>query len=337
MSSNTPQTNLSFERYRLDGMMLLCAFYGIFLLLTVQAFTALMQRPRCGGKIADNRRALIFYVLITFVLGTISTAMNAKYTEIIWIDDRNAPGGPLALIEKYMSSRLNVVALACGQIQEWFMQALLLHRCFVIWNWTRWVMVPMITLYIIMIVLSILVMTEASVGASFYSNMIELAYLCIEVGLTVIYTILVTNRLFVMRRRMKQVLAQYDSSTYDTIALMIIESAALYSVFAIVFIISFALGARGIATMCFMSIGKIQGIAQLFIIIRVARGRAVTHQWTTRVTQVTIPTAIAFAGTKSHTSEGIDHERMARPECPGSPDVVHLYSTSEKATEQCIV
>lgn len=325
MSSYTPQTNLSIERFRLDGMMLLCVCYGIFFLLTVQAWIALMQRPRNGGKIADNRLALLFYVTITFVLGTISFGVNAKYTEMIWIDLRDAPGGPLALIENYMTYRINFLALTTGHVQEWFMQALLLHRCFVIWNWSRWVMVPMITLYIAMITFSVIVLVEASTGAKFYNIIMELAYLCVEVGLTVIYTILVINRLFVMRGRMRQVIAQYDSSTYDTIALMVVESAALYTVFAIVFIVAFAMHSNGVTTLCFLSIGKIQGIAQLFIIIRVARGRAVTHEWSTRTPA--IATAIAFSGTVSDLTEGTDNEQTGKPE----QNVVQLYADSEKA------
>jgi hypothetical protein len=327
MSSYTPQTNLSIERFRLDGMMLLCAFYGIFFLLTVQAWIALMQRPRYGRKIADNRLALLLYVSITFVLGTISFVMNARYTEMIWIDLRDAPGGPLALIEDYMSYRINFVALATGHLQEWFMQALLLHRCFVIWNWSRWVMVPMITLYVAMIAFSIIVLVEASTGVAFYNIIMELAYLCVEVGLTVIYTVLVINRLFVMRGRMRQIIAQYDSSTYDTIALMVVESAALYTVFAIVFIVAFAMYSNGITTLCFLSIGKIQGIAQLFIIIRVAQGRAVTHEWSTQ--SVAIPTAMAFSRSASDLTEMTDNERIGKPE----QNTVQLYADSEKARE----
>jgi len=128
MSSYTPQTNLWVERSRLAGMMLLAVSYGtfsvdtqsesrsctatgVFLLLTVQSLTALMRRPRHGGENACNRPALIFYIVITFILGTISTALNAKYTEMIWIDLRDAPGGPLALIENAWEYRINVVAL----------------------------------------------------------------------------------------------------------------------------------------------------------------------------------------------------------------------------------
>jgi hypothetical protein len=70
-----------------------------------------MQRPRCGGKIANNRLVLLFYIFITFALGTICHAANAKFTEMIWIDLRDAPGGPLALIENALDYRINIVAL----------------------------------------------------------------------------------------------------------------------------------------------------------------------------------------------------------------------------------
>ncbi|KAG2135848.1 hypothetical protein DEU56DRAFT_390303 [Suillus clintonianus] len=91
MSSYTPHTNLSLERSRLIGMVLGGVSYGAYLLLTVQAVTALMQRPRNGEKIANNRRVLLCYTLITFVLGTTAFACNTKYTVMIWIDLRDAP------------------------------------------------------------------------------------------------------------------------------------------------------------------------------------------------------------------------------------------------------
>ncbi|KAG1736651.1 uncharacterized protein EDB91DRAFT_1055555 [Suillus paluster] len=327
MSSYNPQTELWLERSRLDGMVLAGVSYGIYFLLTVQAWIALMQRPRYGGKIAGHRRVLLFYIFITFVLETISFAANARYTEMIWIDLRDTPGGPLTLIENEMAYSINVVALSTGHIQEWFMQALLLHRCFVIWNWARSVVIPMITLYIAMIVMSILVQIKASTGAVLYNINFLLAYLCMEVGLTVIYTILVANRLLAMRSQMRHVLAQYDSNTYATIVLMVIESAVLYSVFAIIFIVAFALHSNGVSTLCFLSIGQVQGIAQLFIIIRVARGRAVTREWSTQITAA--PTTLVFSGTVSNATVGINDELIAMPQ----QDIVQLCFASTKAAE----
>ncbi|KAG1727025.1 hypothetical protein EDB19DRAFT_204435 [Suillus lakei] len=330
MSSYTPTTDLWIERSRLAGMLLGCVSYGIYFFLTVQAWVALMQRPRYGGTIADHRRALLFYVFITFVLMSISFAANARYTEMIWIDLRNTYGGPLTLIENETDYSINVLALSTGHVQEWFMQALLLHRCFVIWNWARWVMIPMITLFIAMIAMSILVQIQASTGAVLYDIDILLVYLCIEVGLTVIYTILVAHRLLSMRSKMKQAVAQYDSGIYDTVVRMVIESAVLYSVFAVIFIIAFALHFNGVSTLCFLSIGQVQGIAQLFIIIRVARGRAVTREWSTRVAAP--PTTLVFSGTIWNATEATDDERIPRPQ----QDVVQMYSTSAGGAEVCI-
>jgi hypothetical protein len=71
-----------------------------------------MQRPRHGGRIADHRLALLAYVFVTFILGTIGFAANAKYTEMIWIDLRDALGGPAELIENEMAYPINVVAIS---------------------------------------------------------------------------------------------------------------------------------------------------------------------------------------------------------------------------------
>jgi hypothetical protein len=99
---------------------------------------------------------------------------------------------------------------------------------------------------------------EASTGIAFYNINIEPAYLGIQVGLNVIYTILVAYRLLDMRRKMKEVVSQYDSRFYDTLVLIIVESVMAYTIFAIVFIVAFAMHLNGITTICFLSIGQVQ-------------------------------------------------------------------------------
>lgn len=71
-----------------------------------------MRRPRSGGKIPDHRLTLVFYVVITFILGTISFSANAKFTQMIWIDLRDVPGGPFKLIENEMNYHINALALS---------------------------------------------------------------------------------------------------------------------------------------------------------------------------------------------------------------------------------
>jgi len=70
-----------------------------------------MQRSQGGGKVIENRLWLLFYIIVTFVSGTIGFAANARYTEMIWIDLRDAPGGPDALIEDELEYPINIVAV----------------------------------------------------------------------------------------------------------------------------------------------------------------------------------------------------------------------------------
>jgi hypothetical protein len=217
-------------------MVLAAMSYGIFFLLTLQATAALTQRPHHVGQIARHRWMLLGYVWITFILATIGFAGNARYTEMIWIDLRDAPGGPAALILDEMSYWINMMALTCYYIMEWFMQALLLYRCFVLWAWQKRVVVPMTTIFAAMVAMSILVLAEAN-GAVFYNINTQLAYLCLQVGLTLIYTLLVACRLLVLR---KKTLGSEGVSPYGSTATMVVESAALYAPVGIIFIVSFA-------------------------------------------------------------------------------------------------
>ncbi|KAG1844341.1 hypothetical protein DFJ58DRAFT_29464 [Suillus subalutaceus] len=324
MSSYTPQTDFPLERSRLIGMILGGVSYGAYLLLTVQAVIALMQRPRHGQKIANNRRTLLCYTLITFALGTISFACNTKFTVMIWIDLRDAPGGPVALIKNVMHYRINFMAICCGYVTEWLMQALLLYRCFVIWNWERHVMISMVSLYTGMIAVAIVVLVQAGTGTPFYDINSTVAYLAFQVAHTILYTILVAKRLLSIRSQMKTAFkAEYDSSTYDTIILMVIESAVAYTVFIIIFIVGFAVHSDSLSTLCFLSINQVQGITQLFIIIRVARGRAVTHDWSPRIAPA-VPTTLVFAETTSILAEGTNVAQAAgrAGQCQLSPSIL---------------
>lgn len=92
---------------------------GILFLLTIQAGHALIYSPHSfrlsstGSKhVAQQRLTLLAYIAITFILATIGFAGNAKYTEMIWIDLRDAPGGPATLIELELDYWVNRMALA---------------------------------------------------------------------------------------------------------------------------------------------------------------------------------------------------------------------------------
>lgn len=67
------------------------------------------------------------------------------------------------------------------------------------------------------------------------------SYYAISLGINIILTILITIRLLGFRRQMLASLPAEHAKQYVSIAAIIIESAALYSLFAVLFLITYAL------------------------------------------------------------------------------------------------
>ncbi|KIM67663.1 hypothetical protein SCLCIDRAFT_7324 [Scleroderma citrinum Foug A] len=85
------------------------------------------------------------------------------------------------------------------------------------------------------------------------------------------------GRLLIHRRQMEGLVSKEHLRTCGEVMTMVVESAAPSSILSIIFIISFALHSY-ICNLVFLAISHVQGIAQLFILIRVAQGRAINSQ-----------------------------------------------------------
>lgn len=71
---------------------------------------------------------------------------------------------------------------------------------------------------------------------------LTLSYYVLSLSLNVIVTFLIAGRLLMYRYRMRTVMGIQHTSTYANVVAILVESAALYSVFAILFIVPFGLG-----------------------------------------------------------------------------------------------
>jgi len=284
MSAPAP-TDLWLERSRFDGIILDGVSYGILFVLTIQCIYALFQRPKhkvVNSKAeARSRWVLLAYIVATFALATIGVAANAKYSQMIWIDLRNSPEGPEGLIVNELGFWENRMALTSYYIMSWLMDMLLIHRCFVIWNWHFLVVIFMSSLLLANIIMAILTLVSSSHGAVFTSIGFQLAYLIISVSTNFIYTILVAGRLLVLRKQIKSALGEEHAKVYVSVAAMVVESSALYTGFGIIYVVTYALHSN-VENLIFLWIIHIQGIAQLLIILRIARGSAITEDVTAR-------------------------------------------------------
>lgn len=109
------------------------------------------------------------------------------------------------------------------------------------------------------------------------STNFAIPYWSISIGLNVLVTTMIVGRLYFIRRRTRAVLSNTHSRTYTSIASMLIESAALYTCTALVFLVTYA-RASNVQNLVLPLLGQVQAVAPLLIMWRVARGQAISRE-----------------------------------------------------------
>ncbi|KAI0317230.1 hypothetical protein OF83DRAFT_1083743 [Amylostereum chailletii] len=288
-----PESVLNSERGVLAGIGLGLAAWGVLLTLAIQCVSSLT--PSLSSK--PLHRYLFAYVFLMFSLGTIAIFTHLKWVQEFMIDNRNFPGGPLAYDAKFYANSLNITGVVCYFIMNWMADGLLLYRLFIIWNRRALVVAFPILMYLTSVSLSVVdLITLSHPGNSMFTDSavnFGLLYWSFSISLNVVVTGLIVSRLLYMRRRLGHDGGR-SGKTYIGVSAMLIESAALYSLSAIVFLVGYSL--RDPLQFAAEPVEVIQGIAPLMIILRVANGQAVTDDSTQRSSRSTSTrfTSMAF-------------------------------------------
>ncbi|KAF9258499.1 hypothetical protein L218DRAFT_909339 [Marasmius fiardii PR-910] len=283
MSSSAFPTDLWQQKSRLTGMVLAGFTYGIFFLLSIQAFMAVRRGARSTTvKLPKQTANLLYaYIIVTFILSTIGLACNARYTEDIWINFRDGPRSPEDLIINEFDFWWNRMAIDSNFVMIWIMDLLLLYRCFVIWNYNILVLTVMSVSYLAIIGLSIAVMHFAQQSAVFFNIKVQIAFLAMSCTFNLLFTILVSAKLLSMRRQILTVLGKEHASTYTSVTATLVESASLYFVFDVIFLFAFGFQSH-VQNLILLEYSSIQGIAELLIIVRISRGEDYDTSVTTK-------------------------------------------------------
>ncbi|KAJ6463998.1 hypothetical protein C8R45DRAFT_1024848 [Mycena sanguinolenta] len=280
--SGVPSSDPWLERSRLDGMILDGFTYGIFFLLSIEACIAVYRGQKKAKIGKQHARVLIAYVAVTFTLGSMGFAANARYTEDIWINFRGGDRDPSFLITNEFDYWYNRLAIDTNFVMVWLMNLLLLYRCCVIWNYQILVVALMSAVYLAIISLSITVMIYASNSAVFFNLNVQLSFLVLSCTYNLLFTILVATRLLAARKQIVSILGPEHAITYTSITATLVESAALYFIFDLIFVVTFAIHSN-VQNLILLENCLIQGIAQLLIIKRVAKGREYDRTMATQV------------------------------------------------------
>ncbi|KAG7440194.1 uncharacterized protein BT62DRAFT_938261 [Guyanagaster necrorhizus] len=273
-----PYKTIMLERYFLAGDVVVGLGFGIQTVLYVSCATYLWKRRK------QNPIALFLLAYITLLLSieAIFVGVQANTVQMIYIDNRNYPGGPWQFFLDTQNLAVNVIFYATLFVMTFLSDILVLWRCWVIWTASGQIVAYVITAFPAITLLASFVMgtlwtlQSSQPGLSFYSALplaYGTSYYSISLGLNIILTILIILRLYMYRRRLLTSLPPEHAHHYVSLATIIIESAALYSIFAILFLVTYAVGHP--SNQIFLGVASsTQQISGYLIIYRLAEGRA---------------------------------------------------------------
>ncbi|KIK52787.1 hypothetical protein GYMLUDRAFT_49747 [Collybiopsis luxurians FD-317 M1] len=282
---NETANDLWIERSNLNGVALSCVAYGILFCIAVQCFQGLYHKRNRQSSLNHSilRWWQTIYIACILVLATVALGANLKFNEMTFIDYRNYPGGPNQFTIDYYSTPVNMMDFATYTVMTWFADGLVIFRFYIIFDRLAWVLVLPLCIYIGSVGAGIgLLISIANSTDSFWAVKtvkFGIAYWSISAGLNVILTACISARLLIARRRVSNAIDRRFGGHYISVAAMLVESAALYSTWALVFLITYARNSP-VQNILLPPLGQVQGIAPLLITLRVVNGNDVKGTFT---------------------------------------------------------
>ncbi|KIJ58316.1 hypothetical protein HYDPIDRAFT_119682 [Hydnomerulius pinastri MD-312] len=257
--------------------------YGIMLSLYATCAYFLVQNlQRCRFSSRSEWYKNLFWLAYTTtlcILATIYTASEAQNAVLAYVDNRLFPEGPYEYYVQYMWNQpVMVMSEISYFLILWLTDALILWRFIMFYRplrYARWVIPLPCAMYLSVIVLNCLVLQqEAGLGQSFYVSVnLPVAYYALSLSLNVLTTLMISIRLYIHEKELERVLGKGFGTPYTSITSILVESAATYGIWSFVAIILYAEGNLG-SSILLGSLGQIQVIAPLLIILWIARGKA---------------------------------------------------------------
>ncbi|TRM69184.1 hypothetical protein BD626DRAFT_544008 [Schizophyllum amplum] len=263
------------ERAWLQGAFLATVAYGMQVVLFASAAYLLYKRKN------DIRNvALLVYICVIFGLGTLYMGGLLKFTQLCFIDQREYPGGPSAYEDDMFSIPVDMLANVTLVICNWLCDIINVWRCFVIYNGSQypvWIFLTIpILMYITSFALGILWLKQVgTVDQSPWDSSginYTIPYYSMSLALNILVTLLIVTRLLLYRHRVRTALGVTHGTHYTSLAAMVVESAAIYSVYSLLFLVPFAMG-HPLAQLFLQGLSPVQNVTTFLIIFRVASGK----------------------------------------------------------------
>ncbi|EJD46589.1 hypothetical protein AURDEDRAFT_20524, partial [Auricularia subglabra TFB-10046 SS5] len=259
------------ERSYLDGVFIGAVAYGVHATLFFLTLKLLWARPRTTLK----DYSWLAYVIVLFIVSSIGNGIQLKFTQMIYIDDRNYPGGPAVFYLDGSTNSLAVFGNSLYIANTWLQDGLLLYRFAVIFGSGGLLIGLPALIFAASVALSCVVMFMLSrPGMTLWSNVtfqLITAYYAVSIAFNILLTMGIVIRLLIIRRNVGRQIASVGP--YVSVSAMLIESAFLYSACGIAFLVAYGVNSP-VQNLILPTLAQMESIAPLLIIMRVAQGRA---------------------------------------------------------------
>ncbi|EIM80009.1 uncharacterized protein STEHIDRAFT_68803, partial [Stereum hirsutum FP-91666 SS1] len=221
------------------------------------------------------------FIFILFVLGTIYIGCDSTFLEMMFIEDRDFPGGPAMFLEaRYGAS---TVSTATNLLILTPSTSLQVYRLWVIWSKDLCVVVLPFFLLLSVIALGVTACIKTSrPNYNIWSSSAtpwNVAFWSISIFLNIVVTFGIVLRLLYIRRLMKKTLPTHDVDTrmYTSISAMVVESAVIHTVTYTAYLVCYAVDAP-FQRVLLPVLSQAMCIAPELIALRVALGQAWSHK-----------------------------------------------------------
>jgi len=226
----------------------------------------------------------ILYGFLLFALVAIGESTNEIQGFLMWITNRDIPGGPEAYLNSHLSAWFNVWGTSAILTANLMGDGLLLYRCYILLANSKFLIILPALLFVASTTLGIFTSIESALpNASIFSGRAQslgVPYVAITTAYNVLVTSLICGRIFFMHLSIRRLGVSFGAEQWGIIAILI-ESALPFSIVGVIFTVLYATS-NPLADAFGDVWGSVLGLSPQLIILRVAMG----HAWTSKSVSV---------------------------------------------------
>ncbi|EIW80905.1 hypothetical protein CONPUDRAFT_123670 [Coniophora puteana RWD-64-598 SS2] len=229
---------LANERSLYVGNAVSSVIYGMNVMLYLQTYHRLSVRTR---KTHPKTFYHIYGALLLLFL-TLVVATDQLAGQLAWIENRDYPGGVQGYLKAHATAWYNTLGTVAVISLDAMSNALMLYRCYLIWNDSISAVLALLVLYFAAVAMSIMMMLEGALPGSNIFKGLAVQYGIIWIALTVVFnifiTVMISFRLIRVYRRLKHVLPTETLKPYTSTVAIIVESFLPFTIVNIAYMVT---------------------------------------------------------------------------------------------------